>query len=70
MRTTKEARREYFANFLQNRPQGKLDEYHIRLIGRDSLGLPNAVRTHGVCVSNKPSGTLQLLSALRISHVP
>lgn len=48
LRTTKDERREYFVNFLQNKPQGELDEYHIRLIGRDGLGLPSAVSNQGI----------------------
>lgn len=48
VRTTKAGRTSYFVDFLANKPQGDLDEYHIRLIGRDSLGLPNAVSNLGI----------------------
>ena len=48
VRTTKEERRQYFIDFLKNEPQGELDEHHIRLVGRDSLGLPNAVSNQGI----------------------
>eukprot|EP00892_Ulva_mutabilis_P003658 jgi/Ulvmu1/1664/UM114_0035.1 len=48
VRTTKEERRKYFIDFLKNQPEGELDEYHIRLIGRDGLGLPCAVSNQGI----------------------
>jgi uncharacterized protein (TIGR02246 family) len=48
VRTTKEERRQYFIDFLKKQPQGTLDEYHIRLIGRDALGLPDAVSNQGI----------------------
>jgi uncharacterized protein (TIGR02246 family) len=48
VRTTKEERRKYFIDFLKKEPEGELDEYHIRLIGRDALGLPNAVSNQGI----------------------
>lgn len=48
VRTTKQERRDYFIQFLQNEPQGVLDEHHIRLIGRDGLGLPSAVSNQGI----------------------
>ena len=48
VRTTKEDRRQYFTDFLALQPEGELDEYHIRLIGRDALGLPNAVSNQGI----------------------
>lgn len=55
VRTTREERRQYFEEFCKIKPQGKLDEYHIRLIGRDSLGLPNAVSNQGVYTFTKGS---------------
>lgn len=47
-RTTAAERRDYFVNFLQNKPDGTLDEHHIRLIGRDALGLPSAASNQGI----------------------
>lgn len=52
VRTTKDERRSYFVDFLKNEPQGTLDEHHIRLVGRDSLGLPNAVSNQGIYTFN------------------
>lgn len=48
VRTTKAARQSYFVDFLANKPQGELDEYHVRIIGRDNLGLPSAVSNQGI----------------------
>lgn len=48
LRTTKDERRAYFVDFLKNKPQGELDEYHVRLIGRDDMGLPSAVSNQGI----------------------
>lgn len=48
MRTTKASRHDYFVNFLQKKPEGALDECHVRLMGRDALGLPNAASIQGI----------------------
>lgn len=48
VRTTKAGRRDYFEHFLKHEPVGTIDEYNIRILGRDGLGMPNAVSNQGI----------------------
>ena len=48
VRTTAEGRRDYFVGFMEKEPTGIIDDYNIRLLGRDSSGLPNAVSNQGI----------------------
>lgn len=48
VRTTKKEIAAYFVEFLELHPVGHIDEYHIRVIGRDALGLPNVVSNQGI----------------------